>query len=302
MTSRRPGLVDVAPWLFVFLWSTGFVGAKFGLPYAEPFTLLLIRMGLTLTVFLGLILWFGARWPTRAQVGHQLVVGALVHGAYLGGVFAAIKLALPAGVTSLLVGLQPVLTAVLGWLWLGDRLRPRQWVGLALGLVGVALVLLSGRQLALFQVRPAALAFAGVALVGISLGTVYQKRFGAGVSLLTGTFCQYVATALLMAILAFTFETRRVVWDPHLVGALLWLVFGLSLSAILLLMLMIRHGQTARVASYFYLVPPVTALETWLVFGERLAPLGLVGMVAAVAGVYLVLRPGRGPDRRSRGT
>ena len=190
------------------------------------------------------------------------------------------------------MGLQPVLTALFSWSWLGDRLRARQWVGLGLGVVGVALVLQSGQQSTLFQVRPAALAFAGLALVGISLGTVYQKRFGAGVSLLTGTFCQYVATALLMAILAFAFESRQVVWHPHLVGALLWLVFGISLSAILLLMLMIRHGQTARVASYFYLVPPVTALETWLVFGERLAPLGLVGMAAAVTGVCLVLRPG----------
>ncbi len=298
MPPRRPGLADVAPWLFVLLWSTGFVGAKFGLPYAEPFTLLLIRMLLTLVVFLCLILWFKPSWPTLSQAGHQLVVGTLVHGAYLGGVFAAIKLALPAGVTSLLVGLQPVLTAVFGWFWLGDRLRPRQWLGLGLGVVGVALVLLSGRQLALFQVQPAALAFAALALVGISLGTVYQKRFGVGVSLLTGTFCQYVATAILMAVLAFAFESRQVVWHPHLVGALLWLVFGLSLSAILLLMLMIRHGQTARVASYFYLVPPVTALETWLVFGEHLAPLGLVGMAAAVTGVYLVLRPGGGAVRR----
>ncbi len=302
MPLPRPGLVAVAPWLFVFLWSTGFVGAKFGLPHAEPFTLLAVRMGLTLAVFFALIRWFRAPWPTLPQAGHQLVVGTLVHGAYLGGVFAAIKLALPAGVTSLLVGLQPVLTAVLGWWWLGDRLRPRQWVGLGLGLVGVALVLLSGRQLALFQVKPAALAFAGLALVGISLGTVYQKRFGAGVSLLTGTFCQYVATGLLMALLAFGFETREITWHPHLVGALLWLVFGLSLSAILLLMLLIRHGHTARVASYFYLVPPVTALQTWLVFGERLAPLGVLGMALAVAGVYLVLRPGaRLLPRPSRG-
>lgn len=300
MPPHRPSLVAAAPWLFVFLWSTGFVGAKFGLPYAEPFTLLLVRMAITLVVFLGLILWFRAPWPTLPQAGHQLVVGTLVHGAYLGGVFAAIKLELPAGVTSLLVGLQPVLTAVFGWCWLGDRLRRRQWLGLGLGLLGVALVLTSGRQLALYQVRPAALAFAGLALVGISLGTVYQKRFGGGVSLLTGTFCQYVATAALMAMLAFTFETRQIVWHPHLVGAILWLVFGLSLSAILLLMLMIRHGQTARVASYFYLVPPVTALETWLVFGERLAPLGLLGMSLAVAGVYLVLRSGTALPRPQR--
>ncbi|MHB8763323.1 MAG: DMT family transporter [Deferrisomatales bacterium] len=295
MPLSRPGLAAAAPWLFVLLWSSGFVGAKFGLPYAEPFTLLLIRMVITLGVFLGLILWFRAPWPTPAQAVHQLVVGTLVHGFYLGGVFAAIKLALPAGVASLLVGLQPVLTAVLGWLWLGDRLRPRQWAGLGLGILGVALVLLSGRQLALFQVRPGAVAFAGLALVGISLGTVYQKRFGAGVSLLTGTFCQYVATAALMAVLAFAFETRQVTWHPHLIGALLWLVFGLSLSAILLLMLMIRQGQVARVASYFYLVPPVTAVETWLIFGERLGPLGVAGMGAAAAGVYLVLRPGRPP-------
>jgi len=288
-----PVLIRFVPLMFVLLWSTGFIGARYGLPYIEPFNLLLIRMLLTLAVFLVLILVFRARWPSPTQALHQLVAGALVHGCYLGGVFAAIKWQLPAGVTSILVGLQPVLTAVMVWAMTGQTLRRTQWGGLLLGLAGVVLVLGSGLQPGSFEVRPEALLAAVVALVGISVGTLYQKRFGGGTDLLTGSFFQYLSTALMMAVLSFSLETGEIEWHPELIIALLWLVFGLSISAILLLMLMIREGEVARVSSYFYLVPPVTALEAWWLFGESLSGLALGGMALAVFGVYLVLAPGR---------
>lgn len=291
--SLPPGMIRFVPLAFVLLWSTGFIGARYGLPYIEPFYLLLIRTLLTLGVFGGLILIFRARWPAPRQALHQMVTGALVHGCYLGGVFAAIKWQLPAGVTSILVGLQPVLTAVLAWGLMGQTLQGRQWLGLGLGLLGVMLVLGTGLQPDQFELRLEAVLAALVALAGISIGTLYQKRFGAGTDLLTGSFYQYLSMALMMTVLTLVFEQHRVEWHPELIGALLWLVFGLSVSAILLLMLMIREGEVARIASYFYLVPPVTALEAWLLFDEQLSVLALGGMVLAVIGVYLVLRTGR---------
>ncbi len=293
MSDFQARLVRWVPLLFVLLWSTGFIGAKYGLPYIEPFYLLFIRMLLTLVVFALLMRVFRARALSLREALHQMIVGLLVHGAYLGGVFAAISWHMPAGIASLLVGLQPLLTALIAWHWLGSRLRSLQWAGLLLGLVGVALVLFGrGATGSGTLVWPAVLATA-LALAAISVGTLYQKRFGQGVDLLSGSFYQYLSTALLMGLLSFSFETRQVNWQPELMLALLWLVVGLSVSAILLLMLMIREGEAARVASYFYLVPPVTALEAWWLFDENLSPVALGGIAVAVAGVYLVIRPAR---------
>lgn len=278
------------PLAFVLLWSTGFIGAKYALPYIEPFNLLFIRMLITVGVFLLLITIFQARWPTRRQAMHQMAVGTLVHAAYLGGVFAAIKLSMPAGIASLLVGLQPLLTALLAWSLMNERLTLRQWVGLALGLFGVSLVLMRGQNLGQFELSATALLAILIALVGISVGTLYQKRFGAGTDLLTGSLYQYLATALWMGVLTICLEDRTVTWHPQLILALLWLVFGLSVSAILLLMFMLREGEAAWVASYFYLVPPVTALESWWLFNEELGTGAILGIAVTVSGVYLVLR------------
>lgn len=278
------------PFLFVGLWSTGFIGARWGLPYIEPFNFLFIRMLLTLLAFLGLILWFKAQWPTLKQSGHQLVTGSLIHAGYLGGVFAAIKLDLPAGVAAIIVGLQPLLTAFLSRYIFGQTLSMRGWVGLWLGLLGVVLVLGSGVFNQQFTVHPGALVASLVALFSITIGTLYQKRFGVGVNLLTASFVQYVATAIWMGLLTFGFETREIVWDPHLMGALAWLVFGLSVSAILLLLFMIREGESAKVASYFYLVPLATTLEAWILFDEQLSVLALAGIAITVVGVYQTQR------------
>ncbi len=281
----------LVPLFFVLLWSTGFIGAKYALPYIEPFYLLFIRMLLTLVVFTALALFYRSRWPSLRQGGHQAIVGFLVHACYLGGVFAAIKWQMPAGITAIIVGLQPLLTALIGWQWLGERLRSLQWIGLVLGLLGVIAILLSGQNSDTLIIRPEAIVAALLALVGISLGTLYQKRFGGQVDLLTGSIWQYLATAVVMGILAFFFEERHVVWSPTLLLALGWLVFGLSISAILLLMFMIREGEAARVASYFYLVPPVTTLEAWILFGEQLNWTQVGAIMVTVCGVYLVLKP-----------
>jgi drug/metabolite transporter (DMT)-like permease len=289
MSSRQRVLINAVPLIFVFLWSTGFIAAKYALPFIEPFYLLFIRMSLTIGVFLCLCLIFRVQWLPARQAGHQMVTGFLVHGAYLGGVFAAIKWGMPAGITAIVVGVQPVLTASLGWYFLGEKLRPRQWLGLGLGLAGVITVLLStGHQAGIVLTWPALLA-AIAALVGISLGTLYQKRFG-GTNLLAGSIWQYVSVALLMALMTWVFETHQVVWDPQLILALGWLVFGLSVTAILLLMYMIREGETAKVASYFYLVPPVASIEAWLLFNESLSLVAITAITVTVIGVYLVVK------------
>lgn len=300
MNTRAQGLwIKAMPVLFVLLWSTGFIGAKFGLPYAEPFTFLFVRFVCTLAVLYVIIRLIGEHWPSRPALwGHIAVAGMLVHGAYLGGVFSAINLGMPAGVAALIVGLQPLVTAVLARPWLGERLNGRQWVGIGLGLLGVVLVL--GEKLDMTD--PAqlfsgfglgALLFAVLALLGISVGTIYQKRNCTEMPLTTGTFIQFLGAAAVLGVAALLFETRQIEWTLTFSLTLLWLIFGLSIAAILLLMALIRRGEASRVASLFYLVPPVTAVEAWILFGERLGPLALIGIAVAVAGVALVVNQPR---------
>ena len=290
MPNSHPNLIRMIPLLFVFLWSTGFIGAKYALPFIEPFYLLFIRMVLTISVFLALCLIFRAKWPPMRLAGHQMVSGALIHGVYLGGVFAAIKMGMPAGVAAIIVGIQPILTALVSSQLMNETLRPVQWLGLAFGLLGVIVVVSSTQLQGDIQLTLPAVFSAIVALVAISAGTLYQKRFGGGVDLLAGSFWQYVSTAILMAVLAWGFETREVIWDTQLIFALGWLVFGLSVSAVLLLMYMIREGEASKVAAYFYLVPLVACVEAWLLFDEDLPPMAIAAILLTVLGVYLVLK------------
>ncbi|MEZ5534891.1 MAG: DMT family transporter [Thiolinea sp.] len=290
MIHKNTSLINAVPIIFVFLWSTGFIGAKYALPFIEPFYLLFIRMLLTIGVFVILCLIFRAKWPTPRQAGHQMVTGALVHGAYLGGVFAAIKLGMPAGIAAIIVGVQPLLTALLSWQLTGANLRSKQWLGLVLGLVGVIIIILSTRQAESTELSWLAVVATLISLAGISAGTLYQKRFGAGTDLLAGSLWQYISTALIMAVLAWSFEDRVVIWDTQLIMALGWLVLGLSVSAILLLMFMIREGESAKVASYFYLVPAVVSVEAWILFGESLPWIAVAAIGLTIFGVYLVVR------------
>ncbi len=273
--------------LFVVLWATGFIGARFGLPFAESGTLLGLRFGLAAGVLGALALATGARWPRRwADVGHLSVVGVTLQVGYIAGVYAAIEHGVSAGVSSLVVGLQPVLTALVVGRAFGERVSARAWSGLLLGLGGVALVV----QDKLGQGEGTAFAFAlnAGALVAISFATLYQKRFCARLDLMSGTAVQYGAATLAMAPLAFAFETVRVDWTMTFVLTLAWIVLALSVGSVVMLFVLIRRGQTTRVASLFYLVPPVTALMGWALFDEKLSPVALGGMALAVAGVALV--------------
>ena len=283
--SLTDAAVFAAPAVFVLLWASGFIGAKLGLPYAEPMTFLSVRMA-AVVMLLGLIaLATQPPWPSRAGVIHSAVVGLLVHGCYLGGVFVAIDHKLPAGFAALVVSLQPVLTSTLANRLLGERVILRQWLGLALGIAGVYLVVHGHTQ---GGAPPIAWAAAAVALVGITIGTLYQKRFGGGIDWRTGFFIQYAAAGSLFALGALGFETRHVQWTGEFLFALAWLVFVLSFGAIWLLYFLIRRQAATRVVSLFYLTPPFTALMAWLLFGERLEPLALAGMAVCVVGVALV--------------
>ena len=275
----------VFPWLFVLLWSTGFIAAKYGLPYAPPYTFLWYRFMLVAGLMLVVSLATHAPWPSSPlQWLHIAVVAWLVHGAYLGGVFVALAHGMPAGTASMLVGLQPILTVLLAWLWLGERVGARQWTGLALGLAGVWLVV---QHKVSFGHRPAGLVAIAVALVGISIGTLYQKRFCARVDLRSGAVVQFAACALVYAPLALTLDTRPVEWTPGFLFALGWSVVVLSVGAISVLYWLLRHGAAANVARLFYLVPPVTALEAYVLFGETLTAAALAGMVLIAVGVAL---------------
>lgn len=276
------------PFLFVFLWSTGFIGAKFGLPHAEPLSFLLLRYLAVLALMTAIALATRAPWPREPrQWLHIGVAGVLLHGFYLGGVFVAIKAGLPAGVTALVVGVQPLLTALgAGWL-LDEKVSPRQWAGLVLGLAGVTLVV-AGR-LGDGGLGPQLLP-AIVALLGITAGTLYQKRFCARFDLRSGSVIQFLPTAALTAIAVACCEDFRVEWTPQFAFALAWLVLVLSIGAISLLNLLIRSGSAVNVASLFYLTPPTTALIAWAAFGETLSAIALGGVALAAGGVHLVAR------------
>ncbi|MGO9628554.1 MAG: DMT family transporter [Xanthobacteraceae bacterium] len=278
--------VFAAPAVFVLLWSSGFIGAKFGLAYAEPLTYLALRMAAVL-ILLGLIIVLTRpKWPGAAGTWHSVATGLMVHGLYLGGVFVAIGHGLPAGLAALFVSLQPLLTSTIAHRWLGERVGARQWLGLALGLLGVYLVLRDKATAG--EATPLAWASITAGLVGITVGTLYQKRFGGGIDWRPALLIQYAAAAVLFGLGAFAFETRVVHWTPDFLLALGYLVVVLSIGAVWLYYFMIRRAAATRVVSLFYLTPPVTALMAWALFGEMLAPRALVGMAVCVVGVFLV--------------
>jgi len=281
-------LARAAPLLFVFLWSTGFLGAKLGLPHAAPLAFLFVRYLFVIGIMLVIALVSRAPWPRDSrQWFHIGVSGLLLHATYLGGVFVAIHAGLPAGITSLIVGLQPLLTATLAGRLLGETVAVRQWLGLAMGFVGIALVV-SGKLGNGFGAD--ALVPALIALIGITVGTLHQKRYCAHFDWRTGAIAQFLPTTVATGAIVFALDDFRVDWTGDFVFALAWLVLVLSIGAISLLNWLIRHGSAVNVASLFYLTPPTTALLAWLIFGETLSGLALAGMALAVWGVYLSRR------------
>jgi drug/metabolite transporter (DMT)-like permease len=276
----------VYPALFVVLWSTGWIGAKLGLPYAEALTFLELRFVFVLAILVPACWLMRARWPAPREAAHIALAGVFMQGAYLGGVFTSLEHGMPAGLSALICGIQPVATAVLsGWL-LGERVSARQWLGLFLGLAGVVLVV--GERITLHGLSAPAIGLSVLALAGITLGTLWQKRHGGKADLRTASAIQFMAAALVLAPFAFLFETREVRWSGELVFAIAWLALVLSLGAIFLLLHLIRKGAATQVASLFYLVPPTTALMAWAIFGEQYSLLAAGGMGLAMLAVWMV--------------
>jgi drug/metabolite transporter (DMT)-like permease len=292
---RRAGLLLAMPLVFVLIWSTGFIVARYGMPHAPPLGFLSWRYALSVLVFLVWIRLSGEAWPSdRRQWLHLGVVGLGMHAGYLGGVWAAVKGGMGAGTAALIVGLQPVLTALAAGPLLGERLMARQWLGIALGFGGVVLVV-AGNWGGMAGDAQGYL-WGLFALAGITAGTLYQKRHCGPIPMLTGGVIQYSAAGLVTFALALATETMDVQWTPQFAFALGWLVLVLSLGAIGLLYTMIRHGEASRVSSLFFLTPPVTAVMAFLLFGERLPLLALAGLAVSATGVALVSRG----DRMSR--
>jgi drug/metabolite transporter (DMT)-like permease len=278
-------LARLAPAVFVVLWATGFIGARYAMPWSEPFSFLAVRFAIAFALLGVLMLVLKTARAGWREAVHAAFAGMLMHGIYLGGVFWAIRHGMPAGLSALIIGLQPLITAVMAGLFLGERILPRHWFGLAVGFAGVSIVLWPKLGAIGGGVTAATLTASVISVIGMSAGTIWQKRFITGVDLVTVTLYQYLGATVLMAIGSLATETRTFVPTTELVLAMAWLVLVLSLGAILLLMYLIRHGEMAKVASLFYLVPACTALMAWVLFGEDLSLVQVLGMVIATLGV-----------------
>jgi len=277
--------IATAPAWFVLLWSTGFIGARYGMPYIEPLTFLAVRMVFVVVIMAAIALAGGARWPYANEVGHSLVAGSLVHGLCLGGVFTAISQGVPAGISALILGLQPIVTSTLANRFVGEKVTRLQWVGLVLGLVGVSLVLHDRSIVLAGSVLGWVASF--LSLIGITLGTLYQKRYCGDIDWRTGNLIQYTGAGVLFTLGAFAFETREIHWSGELIFAMAWLVLVLSIAAVGLMYWLIRRSAATGFASLFYLVPVVTALFAYILFDKRLDAISILGMVICAGGVAL---------------
>jgi drug/metabolite transporter (DMT)-like permease len=288
--TTHPWIHRLAPWIapiFVFLWSTGFIIARYSMPYAEPMTVIFIRFGSVVLCMLPVVLIWKAPWPNRSQIIHIAIAGALLQAGYVGGVWAAVKEGMSAGLTALIVGLQPILTA---WFaaWIAEKVTPKQWLGLILGLLGVGLVVWA--KLSLTGMSHLSLVFIVVALLSITMGTLYQKKYCSQFDLRTGSVIQFAASAMICLPLMFLFETREIIWAPELILSLIWAVLALSIGAISLLFVMIRNGEATRVTSLMYLTPPTTAIMAWILFNEPITWTIILGIAITMSAVILVNR------------
>jgi drug/metabolite transporter (DMT)-like permease len=288
------------PAIFVALWATGFIGARYAMPWCEPFLFLAVRFFLAGAILALLAFWAGAVWPSWAVAIHAAIAGALIHGVYLACVFWAIRNGLPAGMSALIVGIQPLVTALIAGPVLKEKVSPQHWLGLAIGLIGIALVLSPKLNLAGTGINAGTLTASFISVLGIAAGTIWQKCFVTGADLRTSTSLQYLGATVLTGALTLMLEKQEFVLTGELVFAMFWLVFVLSLGAIFLLMILIRDGAVSKVASLFCLVPSVTALMAWFLFGEILTVLQIVGMLVTAAGVALATRQGLTFSRASR--
>ncbi len=285
--ARQDALVRAMPVVFVLIWATGFIVARLGMPNSPPMKFLALRYILSVACFLAWAALSRAAWPvSRRQYAHLAVTGILMHAGYLGGVWTAVKLGMGAGLAALLVSLQPVLTAIWVSSW-GGRVTARQWSGLALGFAGLALVV--WHKLGLGEIHGANLLCAFIALVSITVGTLYQKRFISPCDVRTANLVQLAAAFVVTLPLALL-ETEAIRWNGEMVGAMAWSVLGLTLGGSSLLYLLIQRGAATAVTSLLYLVPPCTALMAWLLFAEPITALTVAGMALTAFGVSLVVR------------
>ncbi|MEN9717044.1 MAG: hypothetical protein RLZZ483_1019 [Actinomycetota bacterium] len=282
-----------APALFVFLWSTGFIGAKYIVPYAEPFTFLTIRYFLAALILFAIAYAFKQPLKlNREQFKASFAVGMLLHVIYIGGVFYAVSLGVSAGISAVIISIQPVLVSLLAVPLLGERLRWVQVVGLGLGVAGIAMLLLPK----VFQgdytttASTAGIIVCVIALLGTSGGYLVQKKMGGEIPFLSGTGAQYAISAIAFAILSFSTEEQIIQWVPEFFFGLAWIVFMLSIASIVLLYGMLRTGSASKVSSLYYLVPPVAAIQAYFLFDEVIGLVGLIGMALAGLGVVLVMR------------
>ncbi len=280
-------ITSFIPFIFVALWSTGFIGAKFGLPYAEPFTFLMWRMSIVVPLFVVLIFILKRPKISVFDASMQAFIGFLIHGVYLGAVFAAIAVNIPAGVTALFVSLNPLVIALFSFLFFKSSLKVNQWMGLLLGLLGV-IVVLFGTSSWEGVLSKEGLVWLAVALITISIGTLLQKQYAQNVDLITGTSYQYLGALIFLTCMSFFFETGEVKWTSTFILTMAWLIIALSIIGVLLLMYMIRHGEASRVASYFYLVPPIAAFWGWLFFDEQWSWLTIIGAAMVIFALFLI--------------
>ena len=293
--ATSPLLLRAAPLLFVAIWSTGFIAAKYSMHNADPFVFLCLRFSITVVVLIPLVLLAGSELPRRAwSYRHDMVTGVLLHGAYLGFVFWPIKNGVPSGIVAIIIGLQPVVTMALASLFIGEQLGARKLAGLLVGFAGISIVIVGKYGLSLGLdggLDPLDLGMCILSLLAVATGVFYQKKFCDQSHLLPGTMMQYVGGASACAVFALLAgEAWRIEWTTSFTVALVWQVLGLSIGAVVLLMIMLKNGEAGRVSSLFYLVPPLVVIEAHLLFGETLGPLSILGMVIAVAGVLQVNR------------
>jgi drug/metabolite transporter (DMT)-like permease len=280
-------LASFAPVLFVILWSTGFVGAKYGLPYADPFIFLSVRVLIAaLLLFAIAVLLKSPIAIGRSAVSRSALIGFFLHACYLGGVFYAISRGLPAGVAAVVTSVQPVLVSLLAVRVLGETLKRKQIVGLFLGFVGVITVLAPSSKA---DIPISGLVAILVALLGSTTATLLQKKIGADVPLISGTAYQYLASGLILGVAAIATGGTRIQWSQEFIVTFVWLLFALSVGAILLLLWLLNTGSAASVSSLLYLVPPATALEAFFLFGEKVNTQGLLGIGITALGVWLVI-------------
>ncbi len=290
--------IRTAPLLFVALWSTGFIAAKYSMENADPFVFLCLRMTITAIILLFILRLTKARMPRRIlDYRHDMVTGVLFHCCYLGFLFWPIKDGMPSGIVAIIIGIQPILTTALATLYIGESLDLRKAAGLLVGFIGVAVVVLGKFGLDLNANGGLEWFYIGLcllSLIAISVGVFYQKKFCSQSQLLTATMMQYVAAAIATALFALLFgESWQVDWTPSFALALSWQIFGLSIGAVMLLMVIINLGEAGRVSSMFYLVPPLVVVEAHFLFGETLGWISIIGMLLCIVGVYFVNRPAK---------